>query len=101
MPQNDLATLRETINTIDDQILDLFVQRMQAASGVAKYKQAHGLPILNAACCFNNDGHVFFYFFAFWVKIVDFTHFFEPYSNYFSQPKTSQSSLAKDADKTA
>ncbi|MDD3243581.1 MAG: prephenate dehydratase domain-containing protein [Eubacteriales bacterium] len=49
MADNELTALRETINTLDDQILDLFVRRMQTAAGVAQYKRTHGLPVLNAA----------------------------------------------------
>lgn len=44
----DLSVLREQINEIDDEICRLFVKRMDVTLGVAKYKQANGLPVLDA-----------------------------------------------------
>ena len=41
----DLNELRNEINRIDDEILNLFLRRMDAASQVADYKQANNLPI--------------------------------------------------------
>ena len=41
----DLNELRNEINQIDDEILDLFLRRMDAAAQVADYKRAHDLPI--------------------------------------------------------
>ncbi len=44
-----LQEARKMINEVDSQMADLFVQRMRAAEMVAQYKQAHGMPILDAA----------------------------------------------------
>ncbi len=46
---NKLEQAREAINTIDKQMADLFVQRMQAVQMVSEYKTEHGLPVLDAA----------------------------------------------------
>ncbi len=46
---NKLEQARENINTIDKQMADLFVQRMQAVQMVSEYKMEHGLPVLDAA----------------------------------------------------
>ena len=45
----DLSEIRRKIDTVDDQLLELFLQRMALAEDVARYKKANGLPILNAA----------------------------------------------------
>lgn len=45
----DLMELREQINEIDAQMLDLFLRRMQVSSNVAEYKRKNGLPVLDAA----------------------------------------------------
>ena len=45
----DLMKLREQINEIDAQMLDLFLRRMQVSSNVAEYKRKNGLPVLDAA----------------------------------------------------
>ena len=44
-----LQEARATINRVDAQMADLFVERMQAAEKVAAYKQLHGMPILDKA----------------------------------------------------
>lgn len=49
MAENELTNLRESINTLDDQILELFVKRMETASRVANYKRANGLRVENYA----------------------------------------------------
>lgn len=41
----DLNTLRNDINDLDNQLLKLFVERMDICRNVALYKQEHGLPI--------------------------------------------------------
>ena len=41
----DLNELRNEINRIDDEILELFLRRMDVAEQVADYKRAHNLPI--------------------------------------------------------
>ena len=41
----DLQNLREQINDIDDQLVKLFVKRMEASAMVADYKKQHNLPI--------------------------------------------------------
>jgi monofunctional chorismate mutase len=43
-----LQEARGIINEVDSQMAELFVRRMQAAQMVAQYKQANGLPILDA-----------------------------------------------------
>ena len=44
-----LQEARKIINEVDQQMAELFVRRMRAAEMVAQYKQAHGMPILDAA----------------------------------------------------
>ena len=41
----DLNELRSQIDSIDEQLVSLFVQRMEVASKVADYKKEHNLPI--------------------------------------------------------
>lgn len=43
----ELSEIRARIDTVDDQLLDLFLQRMALAEEVGRYKSAHHLPILN------------------------------------------------------
>ena len=43
----ELSEIREKINSVDDQLLDLFLQRMDLAEEVAAYKNEHNQPILN------------------------------------------------------
>lgn len=45
----DLEALRKEITAIDDALVPLFCRRMAAAGQVAAYKQAHGMPVLDAA----------------------------------------------------
>ena len=42
----DLNQLRLQIDGIDDQLVALFVQRMEVAAAIGEYKKEHGLPIL-------------------------------------------------------
>ena len=42
----ELNELRNEINQIDDEILRLFLRRMELAAQVGTYKRAHDLPIL-------------------------------------------------------
>ncbi len=44
----DLKDYRKQIDEIDDQLVALFRQRMEAAAGIAAYKKANGLPVLDA-----------------------------------------------------
>ena len=44
----ELKDLREKIDAIDQQMVDLFKQRMEVSKEVAAYKQEHGLPTLDA-----------------------------------------------------
>ena len=44
---NDLNKLREQINLIDKEMLNLFEKRMNLSKQVAKYKKDNNLPILN------------------------------------------------------
>ncbi len=45
----DLKKCREEIDRIDDQLLDLFLRRMEVSREVAAYKRANGLPTYSAA----------------------------------------------------
>ena len=45
----DLKEIRTKIDTIDQQLLQLFLERMAAADEVAAYKNEHHLPIMNKA----------------------------------------------------
>lgn len=44
----DLEQLRTEIDDLDQQIVELFKARMEAAGEVAGYKKEHGLPVLDA-----------------------------------------------------
>ncbi|MGI5959452.1 MAG: chorismate mutase [Massiliimalia sp.] len=44
----DLKECREQIDHIDQQLLHLFLERMDVVTNVAEYKKRNGLPILNA-----------------------------------------------------
>ena len=43
----DLKQLRAEIDVIDRQMVELFRQRMEVARGVAEYKIANGIPVLD------------------------------------------------------
>ena len=43
----DLNAVRERINAIDDQIVDLFVERMKASIEIASAKTKKKLPLLH------------------------------------------------------
>lgn len=43
----ELSEIREKIDNVDDQLLDLFLERMHLSEEVAAYKNEHHLPILN------------------------------------------------------
>ena len=45
----ELSEIREKINAVDDQLLELFLKRMDLAEDVAAYKNAHNQPIVNKA----------------------------------------------------
>jgi chorismate mutase/prephenate dehydratase len=45
----DLSEIRDRIDTIDDDIVKLFQERMAATNAVAEYKRANGLPVLDRA----------------------------------------------------
>ena len=45
----DLQECRDRIDQIDDQLTELFKQRMDIAVQVAQYKKEHNLPVLNAS----------------------------------------------------
>ena len=45
----DLNALREKINQCDDTISQAFVERMQTAMEIARYKKENGLPVLDPA----------------------------------------------------
>lgn len=46
---NNLEDIRKEINKIDEQLLPLFLQRMECSKKVAEVKMAQGLPVLNQA----------------------------------------------------
>mgnify|MGYP002510104288 FL=1 len=43
----ELSEIRAKIDAVDDQLLDLFLERMELSETVAAYKNEHKLPILN------------------------------------------------------
>lgn len=43
----DITQLRQQIDTVDQQLLQLFTQRMEISSLIADYKKAHDLPIFD------------------------------------------------------
>ena len=45
---SELDEARRTIDEVDRQMAALFEERMAAAGRVAAYKEAHGLPVLDA-----------------------------------------------------
>ncbi len=45
----ELSEIRAKIDAVDDQLLDLFLERMELSEAVAAYKNEHKLPILNRA----------------------------------------------------
>ena len=45
----ELNELRQQIDEIDRELVDLFVRRMNVAAGVADYKRKHNLPVLDAS----------------------------------------------------
>ena len=47
----DLTQIRDEINRVDDQLVKLFVERMELASQVAAYKKEHNMPIYHRALC--------------------------------------------------
>lgn len=47
-PSPDLTTFRQSINRIDQKIVQLLEQRMDQVSQIAAYKKAHNLPVLDA-----------------------------------------------------
>lgn len=45
----DIKELRKQIDTIDDQLVELFVRRMQVAQEIGAYKKENHLPTLDPA----------------------------------------------------
>ena len=43
----DLKEIRKDIDKIDNQLIELFKQRMDCAKEVGIYKQANNIPVLN------------------------------------------------------
>ena len=43
-----LNDYRKEIDSIDDQLIALFAQRMETAEKIAEYKKANGLSVLDA-----------------------------------------------------
>ena len=44
----DLKELREELDSIDRELVSLFIRRMGVSGEVAEYKQAAGMPVLDA-----------------------------------------------------
>ena len=44
----DLLELREQIDAVDKELIVLLERRFDVAAAIADYKQAHGLPVLDA-----------------------------------------------------
>lgn len=47
MEQLNLEQIREEINGINDEMLKLFIRRMELSGRVARYKKGKGLPTLD------------------------------------------------------
>lgn len=47
--EEQLLAVRNEIDRIDQQLLPLFLERMQCSEKVAQIKRAAGIPVLNAA----------------------------------------------------
>ncbi len=45
----DLNEYRKDIDRIDEQLVNLFKERMDVAAGIAEYKRANGMPVLDAS----------------------------------------------------
>lgn len=45
--EQDLQELRGRLDAIDRELTGLFVRRMETVRGIAEYKRAHGLPVLD------------------------------------------------------
>lgn len=45
----ELSEIREQIDRIDRQLVDLFIQRMNCSASVAEYKREHNMPVLDAS----------------------------------------------------
>lgn len=45
----ELSELRQSIDELDRELIALLESRMDVASGIAAYKRAHGLPVLDAS----------------------------------------------------
>lgn len=45
--EKELMWCRESINDVDDTLVELFIQRMEIAGKIGKLKQEAGLPVLN------------------------------------------------------
>ena len=43
----EIEQIREQIDTIDSQLLKLFLERMHLGEAVASYKREHNQPVLN------------------------------------------------------
>ncbi len=43
----DITELRTQIDAIDEQLISLFIKRMDVAQKIGEYKKAHDLPILD------------------------------------------------------
>lgn len=45
--ENNLQDLRARIDAVDDEIIRLFQERMNISSGIAEYKKANNLPVMD------------------------------------------------------
>ena len=44
----DIRELREQIDGIDRQLVDLYIQRMETARAIGRYKRENGIPVLDS-----------------------------------------------------
>ncbi len=47
MKEMDLEDYRREIDSVDRRMIELFEERMRIAGGIAAYKRAHALPVLD------------------------------------------------------
>ena len=49
MEINDINDIRKEIDEIDNELVDLYIRRMNCSARVAEYKREHGMPVLDAS----------------------------------------------------
>ena len=45
----EINKIREEIDSIDKELVDLFIRRMNCSAAVAEYKRQNGMPVLDAS----------------------------------------------------